>query len=310
MSTGLDEARGRGRYGRRRGSRHQLSEDEESASSYLSEGMVNDTLALHDGTDNDALPLREGEDGVASPPTTPPPGTGTLPLEELEPPGPVYQDHDEGPPLQSELPPPPALPPMLRGALTEATYRGSRPASEISLAFLSGQVLSGTGWPRHLTTSFLLLWRAQAPRCMNLRSFLRAQMVSLQHPTALLRLLRARPPLRSSSVVGDDTPCTDMRASGTHHAAVALTTPCTTTSHDTAMSGYRSPPRPPLPPSGRPPPPPPPPGEQPTTPPPALDVYRIVRGSRERQVRPMPWQPLPALRERGERLVLPLGGRG
>ena len=76
MSTGSDEARGRDTYGRRRGSRDQLSEDEGRASSYLSEGVVDDTFAPHDDTDNDALPFRERGDGVAPPPTLLPPGDG------------------------------------------------------------------------------------------------------------------------------------------------------------------------------------------------------------------------------------------
>ena len=37
-------------YGRHRGSRYQLSEDQESASSYLSEGVVDNTLVPHDGS--------------------------------------------------------------------------------------------------------------------------------------------------------------------------------------------------------------------------------------------------------------------
>ena len=48
---------------------------------------------------------------------------------------------------------------------------------------------------QHLATSLLLLWQAQAPRCTSLRS----HMFTLQYPTALLRLLRAQPPLRSRS---------------------------------------------------------------------------------------------------------------
>ena len=109
MSTGSDKARRRETYGRRRGSRYQLFEDERSASSYPSEGMVDDTLDPHDDTDNDALPLLEKRDGVAPPPTTHPPGAGSLLLEELEPSGPAHRDHDEGSPSnRSSHPPDPA----------------------------------------------------------------------------------------------------------------------------------------------------------------------------------------------------------
>ena len=119
---GSDEARGRDRYGRRRGSRYQLSEDEGSASSDLSEGMVDDTLARHDGTDNDALPLRKGGTGWR-PRRPPPPGTGSLRLEELKPSGPAHRGHDDGSTLQPGPPPPPALPPMFQGARTEAHWQ-------------------------------------------------------------------------------------------------------------------------------------------------------------------------------------------
>ena len=123
MSTGSGEVRGRNRYGRRRGSRYQLSKDEESVASYLSEGVVDSTLAPLGGLDKDTPPLRERRYKVAPPPTTPSLGTASLRLEELEPSGPAHQDHDEGSPLQPELPTPPALPPIFQGALTEAHWQ-------------------------------------------------------------------------------------------------------------------------------------------------------------------------------------------
>ena len=140
MSTGSDEDRGRNRYGRRRGARYELSEDEESASSYLSDSVVDNTLAPHGDTDKDAIPLCERGDRVAPPPTTPPTGTGSLLLEELEPSGPAHRDHGAGPPLQPELPPSRPCPPCSRVPSLSTTGRESRPTSEV----VSGLPL-GTG---------------------------------------------------------------------------------------------------------------------------------------------------------------------
>ena len=49
----------------------------------------------------------------------PPTGMISLLLEELDPSGPAHRDYGKGPPTQPELPPPPALPPMFQGTLTE-----------------------------------------------------------------------------------------------------------------------------------------------------------------------------------------------
>ena len=69
------------------------------------------------------FPSVKGGTGLRRHRAPPPTGTGSLLLEELEPSGPAHRDHGEGPPLQPELPPPPALPPMFQGTLTEDHWR-------------------------------------------------------------------------------------------------------------------------------------------------------------------------------------------
>ena len=121
----MNEARGRGTYGRRRGSRYQPSEDEESASSYLSEGVVDGTLAPHDDTGNDALPLRERGGAARLRRHRSPPPRGRAPCCSRSwshlgrPTGTMTRGHPSN--RSSHLPP--AMPPMLQDALTEAHWQ-------------------------------------------------------------------------------------------------------------------------------------------------------------------------------------------
>ena len=145
MSRGSNEARGRDTYGRRRGSRYQPSEDEGSASSYLSEGVVNDTPAPHDDTDNDAVPPRERGGGVAPPPTTPPRGRAACCLRSWSHLGRPTGTMRRGRPFNRSSHHPPPYPPCSRVPSLRPTGRGSPPTSEIASATHSGQVLSRIG---------------------------------------------------------------------------------------------------------------------------------------------------------------------
>ena len=86
---------------------------------------------------------------------------------------------------------------------------------------------------------------------MSLRSCLRAQTIFLQHPTAQPAAAASAVifdiKLRAADRAGSDAPYTDTRAWGTHSTAAELTSPCTTTSRDTATPEYHPPPRTPLP---------------------------------------------------------------